>query len=98
MSTDSITEEDIRKLAKLSSLELSVDEVKKYQSEVGSILAMIDKLKEIDTKGVEPTYQVSGNENITREDTIDIQTVAKDKLLKLAPETLNGQIKVKKVL
>ena len=93
-----ITEDEIVKLAKLSSLELSGEEVKKYQSEVGTILSMIDKLKEIDTEGVEPTYQVSGNKNVMRDDVIDTNTVDPEKLLKLAPDSLKGQIRVKKVL
>lgn len=93
-----ITEDEIIKLAKLSSLELSSEEVKKYQSEVSTILSMIDKLKDIDTEGVEPTYQVSGNKNIMRDDVIQTDTVDPAKLLKLAPDSLKGQIKVKKVL
>jgi len=97
-SADLISRDEIIKLAKLSSLELSEEEIDKYQREVGTILGMIDKLKEIDTKGVEPTYQVSGNENVTREDVVSDQIVDRSKLLKLSPESMAEQIKVKKVL
>ena len=93
-----ITEDEIIKLAELSSLELSEEEVSKYQEEVSTILSMINKLQEIDTDGVEPTYQVSGNQNVTREDKIESNTIDQKELLKLAPENLKGQIKVKKVL
>lgn len=93
-----ITKEEIQKLAMLSSLELSEDEVSRYQQEVSTILEMIDKLKEIDTDGVEPTYQVSGNKNITREDEIQNDTVSPEKLLNLSPDSHKNQIKVKKVL
>lgn len=93
-----ITKEEIQKLAMLSSLELSEDEVSRYQQEVSTILEMIDKLKEIDTDGVEPTYQVSGNKNITREDEIQNDTVSPEKLLSLSPDSHKNQIKVKKVL
>lgn len=93
-----ITEEEIIKLAKLSSLELSSEEISKYQREVSTILEMIDKLKEIETEGVEPTYQVSGNKNVTREDIINPDTVLPEKLISLSPDELGGQIKVKKVL
>lgn len=97
-STTIISRDEIIKLARLSSLELTEEEIDKYQQEVGTILTMIDKLKEIDTDGVEPTYQVSGNQNITRDDVISDQTVSRDKLLKLSPESMGEQIKVKKVL
>lgn len=93
-----ITEDEIIKLAKLSALELSADEVKKYQTEVSTILTMIDKLKEIDTEGVEPTYQVSGNRNVMREDTISKEIIQTDRLLGLSPRTKKGQIEVAKVL
>lgn len=93
-----ITKEEIIKLAKLSSLELSDDEISKYQQEVSTILAMVDKLKEIKVDGINPTYQVSGNQNVTRDDVIQTDTVLPEKLLTLIPDGYKGQIKVKKVL
>lgn len=93
-----ITEDEIIKLARLSSLELTKGEVKKYQTEVSTILTMIDKLKEIDTEGIEPTYQVSGNQNVMREDTIAKDIIQADKLLGLSARTKKSQIEVPKVL
>jgi aspartyl-tRNA(Asn)/glutamyl-tRNA(Gln) amidotransferase subunit C len=93
-----ITKDEIIKLAMLSSLELTEEEVTRYQQEVSTILEMIDKLKEINTDGVEPTYQVSGNKNVTRDDEIQSDTVSPAKLLNLSPDSLKDQIKVKKVL
>ena len=59
---------------------------------------MIAKLNEINTEGVEPTYQVSGNKNIMREDEISEDIVGALDLLSLSPKTEKGQIKVPKVL
>ncbi len=100
MSKTAITEDEIKKLATLASLDLSSEEVAKYSQEVSSILEMIDKLQQINTDGVEPTYQVSGNQNVTRGDLIaDTNDLVKpSELLELAPEQQNGSIKVKKVL
>lgn len=97
-SEDQISKAEIIKLAQLSSLELTEDEIVRYQQEVSTILKMINKLKEIDTDGVEPTYQVSGNKNVMRDDEIDITVVDSAKLLNLAPDNLKKQIKVNKVL
>ena len=96
--TNAISKEEILKLAKLSNIELSDEEVEKYQTEVAWILEMIAKLNEIDTDGVEPTYQVSGNQNVMREDEISDKTVVPSNLLNLSPKTEKGQIKVPKVL
>lgn len=93
-----ISREGLIKLAKLSNLELSEEEISKYQEEVSSILEMIDKLKEIDTEGVEPTYQVSGNTNIMREDVISDDSLSAEELIKLAPNQTKNQIQVPKVL
>ena len=100
MSKTAITEDEIKKLATLASLDLSSEEVAKYSQEVSSILEMIDKLQQINTDGVGPTYQVSGNQNVTRGDLIaDTNDLVKpSELLELAPEQQNGSIKVKKVL
>jgi aspartyl-tRNA(Asn)/glutamyl-tRNA(Gln) amidotransferase subunit C len=93
-----ISKDEILQLAKLSNIELSDEEVEKYQTEVASILEMIAKLNEIDTEGVEPTYQVSGNKNVMREDEISEDIVGASDLLSLSPKTEKGQIKVPKVL
>ena len=100
-SSSLISREEIIKLAKLSNIELSEDEIAKYQSEVSTILEMITKLNEINTDGVEPTYQVSGNISTLetmREDLIADDIVPKEELLELAPKSSDQEIKVPKVL
>lgn len=100
-SSSLIPREEIIKLAKLSNIELSEDEIEKYQTEVSAIVEMITKLKEIDTDGVEPTYQVSGNVSTLqtmRDDVISDDLVPSDELLKLAPRSSETEIKVPKVL
>ncbi len=92
-----ITRDDVLGLARLSSLALSDDEVDSLTTDIGNILTYVDQLKELDTEGVEPTYQVSGRENVWRDDVVQ-PAVQREALLALAPETLNNQIKVPKVL
>ena len=82
MST--ITNDDVRHLAQLSSLQLSDDEVADLQVDLKNILNYIDQLAELDTTGVEPTYQVTGLENIWRDDVIDVSSVGREQLLALA--------------
>lgn len=92
-----ITRDDVLGLARLSSLALSSDEVDSLTTDIGNILTYVDQLKELNTDGVEPTYQVSGRENILRDDVVR-PGVEREALLALAPETLDNQIKVPKVL
>ncbi len=96
MST--ITFDDVRHLAALSSIQLSDDEIANLRIDLENILSYIDMLGELDTSGVEPTYQVTGLQNIWRDDVHVPSAVARDSLLALAPESLDNQVKIPKVL
>lgn len=96
--TTTITQDDVLHLAQLSSLQLVDDEIAALQADLGNILGYIDQLGELDTSGVEPTYQVTDLENVGREDVVNHHEANRDELLKLAPDQLNNQIKVPKVL
>ena len=96
--TTTITQDDVLHLAQLSSLQLHDDEVAALQADLGNILGYIDQLSELDTSGVEPTYQVTDLENVGREDVVQLHEANREALLKLAPAQANNQIKVPKVL
>ena len=92
-----ISTSDIQHLASLSSLALADDEVDGLRQDLENIIGYIDKLGELDTSGVEPTYQVTGLENVWREDEVQ-SGISRDELLELAPEKQNNQVKVPQVL
>jgi len=96
MST--ITTNDVRHLAQLSNLQLSDDEITSLQTDLANILDYIDQLNEIDTSGVEPTYQVTGLENVWRDDAVDASTVTREDLLALTQDQADNSIKVPQVL
>ena len=92
-----ITINDVQRLASLSSLHLSDDEAQALQGDLERIIKYIEQLGELDTTGVEPTYQVTGLENVWRDDEV-VSDVGRDALLTLAPDQQNDQVKVPKVL
>jgi aspartyl-tRNA(Asn)/glutamyl-tRNA(Gln) amidotransferase subunit C len=96
MST--ITTNDVRHLAQLSNLQLSDDEITSLQTDLANILDYIDQLNEIDTSGVEPTYQVTGLENVWRDDVVDASAVTREDLLALTADQADSSIKVPQVL
>lgn len=55
-------------IAKLSKLDLSREEVRKFQKQLSSILGYIKLLDEVDTTKVEPTTQTTGLKNVYQED------------------------------
>ena len=92
-----ISTSDIQHLARLSSLALNDDETDGLRQDLENIIGYIEQLGELDVSGVEPTYQVTGLSNVWRED--EVQTgIPVEKLLDLAPEKQNNQVKVPQVL
>lgn len=94
----SITTDDVQNLARLSSLQLADDEATALTQDLQNILKYVEQLGQLDTTGVEPTYQVTGLENVWREDVVETSDVTRESLLALAPEQTDNQVKVPKVL
>jgi len=66
----SLSKEDIIHLAHLAHLTLSDEEIEMYGPQLSSIIEYISKLEELDTKNIEPANQVTGLDNVLREDFI----------------------------
>lgn len=96
MST--VSSDDVRGLAQLSNIQLSDEETESLKTDIDNILGYIDMLGELDTTGVEPTYQVNDLRNVFRDDVVEAGPVAREELISLAPESLQHQVKVPKVL
>lgn len=93
-----LTREDILKLAQLARLDLSDAEVKEYSTELTAILDYVEQLSSVDVEGLEPTHQVTGLTNVTREDEVKDYGYTPADLLKGVPEVKDSQIKVKRVM
>ncbi len=88
---------DVKKVADLASLPLSSEEAGKFESQLDETISYIKNLDEIHTKGVEPTSQVTGLVNITREDVVT-PSLSQEEALQNAKSTYNGFFKVKQIL
>ncbi len=93
-----ISIDDVHHLAQLSSLQLEDGEAEALRGDLENILGYIEQLSELDTEGVEPTYQVTDLQNVWRDDVVDDYGIGREQLLALAPDTEKNQIKVPKVL
>lgn len=93
-----ITHDDVQRLAQLSSLQLDETETESLRGDLENILGYIEQLSELDTTGVEPTYQVTDLQNVWRDDVVDTYGANREELLNLAPAVDAHQIKVPKVL
>lgn len=93
-----LSREDILKLARLARLKLTSDEVSQFQNEITAIIEYVELLQTVDLSGLEVTNQVTGLTNVTRKDEIIPYGATPEELLKNAPATLDGQIKVKRMI
>lgn len=88
---------DVSHVAKLANLPLTAAEKKKFEKELSQTLDYVSQLEEIETKNVEPTSQVTGLENVTRQDEAK-PSLPQEELLKNAKSKHNGFFKVKAIL
>lgn len=93
-----LSPEDVLKLARLARLQLSEEEIESFRDEISAILAYVEQLQQVNLDGVEPTSQVTGLTNVTRDDSEVAYGSTPEELLKNAPATENGLIKVKRML
>ena len=63
-----LTKDQVKHVAKLANLPLSDKEEELYSEQLSKILEYVDQLNSVDTKDVEPTFNVSGQENVMRKD------------------------------
>lgn len=93
-----LTREDVLKLARLARLELSDEEIEEYSVELTSILQYVEQLQSVDVDGLEPTNQVTGLTDVTREDIVKDYGYKPADLLKNLPDQQDDQIKVKRMI
>lgn len=94
-----ITKEEVLHIAKLARIDLSEDDIKRYQNQLSDILEYVEQLQTLDTDGVKATAQITGLENILREDKIvNCDEKQREEILDQVPEVKANLVKVKSVL
>lgn len=88
---------DVRNTAKLARLELSEAETSRFQSQLTQVLSYVEKLKQVDVTGIEPTAHTSGVQNVFRPDE-PRDWFSAGEALSNAPRQANGLFLVSKVI
>ena len=92
-----ITPELIKYLESLARITLSEEEEKKVGNEIKDILNYIDKLNELDTKGVEAMSHSVPLTNVLRADEVKA-SMNPDEIVANAPESQDGAFVVPKTV
>ncbi|QQS26645.1 Asp-tRNA(Asn)/Glu-tRNA(Gln) amidotransferase subunit GatC [bacterium] len=93
-----VSEEKIAHVARLARIAFSDDDARATTQGVGQILHLVDAMQATQTDNVEPTSQVTGLQDVLREDVVKPSSVNPERLLQSAPRHENGYIVVKRVL
>ncbi len=97
MST--LTIEDIKKIAKLSKLELSDRELMVFESEFNEIVKYISQINEVDVSDIEESHNLSNFKGkVLQEDNIRESLPKEKALLNAKTRSKNGYIKTSKIV
>jgi aspartyl-tRNA(Asn)/glutamyl-tRNA(Gln) amidotransferase subunit C len=95
-----VTRADVLKIAELAKLHFSEEELDAFTAQFQRILHYVEKLKEVDVEGIEPTSHVSQSGSfdtlLLRQDEVRPSLPAEEALAN-APDAGNGQFRVPKV-
>ncbi|MBU0619391.1 Asp-tRNA(Asn)/Glu-tRNA(Gln) amidotransferase subunit GatC [Patescibacteria group bacterium] len=75
-----LTKKQVLHIAKLANLQLTSQEVVKFQKQLADVLDYMEVLNELDTAKVKPTSQVTGLENVFRQDKVEKSLSQKEAL------------------
>ena len=93
----SVNANQVRHVAKLARIAMSVAEVEAMVPEFNNILGWVEQLAEVDTDGVEPLTAVIDNHLRLRDDVVNDGNIRSD-ILKNAPDAQHGFFAVPKVI
>jgi len=96
-ATMPLSREEVLHVALLARLELSEEEIERYTWELNRVLEHIEKLKELDTEGVEPTSHAVPLSNVFRPDEPG-EPLPREEVLMNAPDAVDGYFRVPRVV
>lgn len=90
-------QENVRKIAKLAGLLLTDYETVNFSRQLSDIISYVEMLQQVPTENTKITSQVTGLENVTREDKIN-PSLSQEEALSNAKSQHNGFVKVPAIL
>lgn len=94
-----ISQNVVKHIASLAKIPTSDKEQKELADGFNKTLDMVDKLFKVDVTNIEPTHQVTGLENVLREDKVnEKKTLTQENALKNTRRKHNGYFVVDQIL
>lgn len=89
---------DISYIAQLARIKLTLKELERFSKQLADVLAYAEKLGKLNTKDVSPTFQTTGQVDVTREDKLEPErTFTQEEALSNTREKERGFFRVPKI-
>ena len=92
-----ISREEVQNVARLARLHLTDEEAERMREQLDAILAYIDKLRELDVEGVEPTAHAVPLVNVMRDDAL-APCLPQEQALANAPDRAGEFFRVPRII
>jgi aspartyl-tRNA(Asn)/glutamyl-tRNA(Gln) amidotransferase subunit C len=92
-----ITKEEVEHVAVLARLKFNEEEKERFTLQLNAILEYMEKLGELNTAQVEPTYHAVAQSNVFREDAVQ-PALPREVTLANAPDAEGGLFRVPKII
>jgi aspartyl-tRNA(Asn)/glutamyl-tRNA(Gln) amidotransferase subunit C len=92
-----LSEDDVRRIARLARIELAGAEAEGLRAELNGILGLIDQMRAVDTTGIEPMSHPQPVSQRLRDDRIG-ETDQRERFQAVAPQVEDGLYLVPRVI
>lgn len=92
-----LTEEEVKKIAKLARLEITADEVELYRGKLDAVLSHVEDLNQVDVSGVSFFRHIAPDAVAFREDR-EIASTSQKEILSNAPQVVEDHFSIPKVM
>ena len=90
--------DSLKHLSRLCRIDCNDEEIEKLHVNLEAILSHIDQLDEIETRGVAPCLHVNSEQTLTLEEDEPRDPIKHQDLLRNAPDSVGGMVKVPPIL
>lgn len=93
-----LSPDEVKHIALLSRIGLKDDEVPRYQKDLSAVFDFFSELEKLPTDGIAPIGHITGRTDVMRQDNEEsFESGGKEQVMKNAPDTKDGFLKVKSV-
>ena len=92
-----LSRQEVEQVARLARLHLSDEELERMREQLDAILAYVDKLRELDVEGVEPTSHAVPMVNVMRDDELGV-CLPQEAALANAPDRAGEFFRVPRII